>query len=397
MTRLLCACLVVLAAAPDGAAQKALAKERVTVTFNTLPVAPVFTGLARSLGYEVSVDANLRALVTFQAENVTAQTVLTAICESVGCRWRLDGKRLIVEAIRDEIAIVRDRPDQVGLTGSGGTSRSKVLGLDDELPFDITWSPIDLRAALSSLARLYEADVVLSPALEGRRIALTIKSASLRQALDAVCAVAGCAWTLEDTPRRTLRIAVSGAAPATGQDPAAPAAVAAAQPGVPDGRFGAWTLATRPDEFRLSARMERNPASHAAYIRGGYPAGSEGINTGSTVILTCTRDSKGKVRGTVVAGFRLPVADPEAMQAAPVRVTIDGRTRTEAWTRRWEILTLPSGFADKLAAAASVQVQVQPASASRSSPAASWITLIFPVEGFAEAWARMNQACGSLR
>ncbi len=396
MMRLLCACLLVVTVTHEGAAQKALAKERVTVTFNTLPVAPVFTALGRSLGYDVSVDPNLRALVTFQAENVTAQTVLSAICESVGCRWRLEGNRLIVEALKEEITILRDRTDHVRLTGAVGVSAPAARGLDDELPFDITWSPIDLRAALTSLARLLGAEVALSPALEGRRIALTIKSASLRQALDAVCAVADCRWTLEDEPRRALRVAVSGATPAA--DAAVGAPVTGANPsGSPDGRFGAWRLTSVADGYRLSARMGRSPESHAAYIRGGYPAGSEGIDTGAVVSWTCTRDSKGNARGMVSAGFRLPIADAEAMQAAPVRVTMDGRTRTEMWTRRWSLLTLPSGFPDKLVKATSAQVQVEPAGATRYSPAAGWITLIFPVEGFAEAWSRMSLACGGLR
>lgn len=389
MTRLAVACLAVLAVATNSAAQKDLGRERVTVQFSAVAVADVFPAMARSLGYDISMDSNLRALVTFHAENVKAQTALTAICESVGCQWRLEGNRLIVEAIKEEITILRNRAEQVRLSGTVGMSLPSVRGLDDELPFDITWSPMDLHAALFTLARMYETEVDLAPALKGRRVALSIKSATLRQALDAVCVVAGCRWELVNTPRRTLRVVEGHGAPAAGAGaPLVPAA--STRPG---GQFGVWKLAPRADGFQLSASMDRIPKSHAAYVRGGYPAGSEGINTGSLAQLTCARDSKGKIRGTVYAGFVLAVADFEAMQMAPIRVTLDGRARTEAWTRYHEILTLPSGFPDKLAASKAAQIEVQPGCKN----CAGWITLVFPLEGFADAWAQMRLACQALQ
>ena len=42
------------------------------------------------------------------------------------------------------------------------------------------------------LARMTNADVELAPALQNRKLAVTIKDGTLRQAFDAVCAVAGC-------------------------------------------------------------------------------------------------------------------------------------------------------------------------------------------------------------
>ncbi|MDO8836154.1 MAG: hypothetical protein Q7V01_11185 [Vicinamibacterales bacterium] len=213
MTRVAFVCLAMLAVATNSAAQKDLARERVTVQFSAVAVADVFPAMARSLGYDISADPNLRALVTFQAENVTAHTVLTAICESVGCRWRLEGNRMIVEALKEEITILRTRAEQIRFSGTVGMSLPSVRGLDDELPFDITWSPMDLHAAFFTLARIYEADVDLAPALKGRRVALSLKSATLRHALDAVCVVAGCRWELVNTPRRTLRVTESRQAP----------------------------------------------------------------------------------------------------------------------------------------------------------------------------------------
>ena len=48
----------------------------------------------------LQLDPKLTGSVTMELRNVTAETALRAVCESVGCRWRLDQGRLIVEPDR---------------------------------------------------------------------------------------------------------------------------------------------------------------------------------------------------------------------------------------------------------------------------------------------------------
>jgi TonB family protein len=209
MTRIFVLVLVALLSfAGEAVAQKNLARERVSLLFKEMPVEQVLPALARSLGYEISLDPALRALVTLQVENVTAQTALNAICESIGCRWRVHGNRLIVEALglmNGTVSWTNEKGEQVS-RGGGNPMTHVVKTLDDDLPMDFTWSPIDVRAAFLWLARMYDAQVEMAPELTGRKVAVTITSATLRQAFDAVCRVASCRWQLVESPKRVVRV-----------------------------------------------------------------------------------------------------------------------------------------------------------------------------------------------
>ena len=200
-----------LSFAADAAAQKDLARERVSLLFKDTPVTQVMPALAEVLGYEISLDPALRATVTLQVENVTAQTALNAICESIGCRWRQQGNRLVVEARTETVTIMQatEKGEQFSRRG-GNLMNYAVPGLDAELPFDITWSPVEVHTAFYMLARMLDAQVDVAPALNGRKLAVTIKAATMRQAFDAVCRVASCRWQLVEKPKRVVRVTERG-------------------------------------------------------------------------------------------------------------------------------------------------------------------------------------------
>ncbi len=211
MKRILALSLALLSFAADASAQKDLARERVSLLFQDTPLTQVFPALAKSLGYELSLDPKLRALVTLQVENVTAQTALTAICESVGCRWRQSARRLIVEARADIVTITRLNEKGEQFRQAGGNMMSfSVRTLDGRLPFDITWSPVDLNDAFVMLVRMMNAEVDLAPALRGRKIAVNIQNATMRQALDAICEVGSCRWELVEQPQRVVHVTDRG-------------------------------------------------------------------------------------------------------------------------------------------------------------------------------------------
>lgn len=213
MTRTYILGLLVLSIAAGAGAdqQKDLARERVQLLFKEVPIAEVLPALAKSLGYELQLDPSLRAPVTIEVENVTAETALNAICESIGCRWRREGNRLVVEARTDILTRFRERPKGEAYRRAGGNLMNYgVNGLDDELPFDITWSPVDLSVAVYMLARMTNAEVDLAPALKNRKLAVSFKGESLRKAFDAVCAVAGCRWQLIEQPKRVVRVTEAG-------------------------------------------------------------------------------------------------------------------------------------------------------------------------------------------
>lgn len=216
MIRTVLVCVMLCAAgtnpAADGPTPKDLSRERVTLRFAATPVTDVFPALAKSLGYELVFDDRLRAFLTFQVENITAETALTAICESVGCRWRRDGARLVVETRSDVITTLEATPTgEQFIRGGGNPYNAGVRSLNDPLPFDIAWSPVDLYVAFGMLARMYDSQVTVAPALNDRKVALSIKNATLRQAFDAVCHVASCRWEIVEQPKRLVRVtALSG-------------------------------------------------------------------------------------------------------------------------------------------------------------------------------------------
>ncbi len=210
MTRILALTLALLSFAGQAFAQKDLARERVSLQFKDTPIAQIFPALAKSLGYELTLDSQLHALITLQVENVTAQTALNAICESAGCRWRLADKRLIVEARTDVLMTIDDRgkrpPGISGRSGSGAFFAFNVHSLDEILPVDITWSPVSLGLAFAILAENMNAGVDLAPSLTGRKIAVSIRNASMRQAFNAICEVGSCRWEFVEKPKRIVRV-----------------------------------------------------------------------------------------------------------------------------------------------------------------------------------------------
>ena len=208
MTRMLVLVLAVLSFAADATAQKDLAKERVSLIFKDTPVGRVFQPPVKSLGYELTLDPTLNALVSIQVDNITAQTALNVLCESIGCRWRQEGKTSDRERANGHGDDCADDPERAtsSSVAAGTSSTYAVRSLDEDLPFDITWSPTKVYYSFYMLARMMDADVDIAPALQDRKLAVVIKSATMRQAFDKICTVAGCRWEMIQQPRRLVRV-----------------------------------------------------------------------------------------------------------------------------------------------------------------------------------------------
>jgi protein TonB len=291
MTRILVLGLAALLSfAADAAAQKDLARERVSLLFKDTPVTEVVPALARSLGYDISLDPALRAMVTLQVENVTAQTALNAICESVGCRWHQQGNRLIVEARTETVTIMEatEKGEQFSRRG-GNLMNYTVSGLEGELPFDITWSPVDVHTAFYMLARMLDAQVEVAPALNGRKLAVTIKAATMSQAFDAVCRVAGCRWQLVEKPKRVVRVTERG------QETAAPSAS--------DRVYERDEAGLKPPVAISEVKPVYTPEARQAKIQG-------------QVGLSCVVLPDGSVGDVNVVGSLDPGLDEQAIKAA---------------------------------------------------------------------------------
>ena len=87
-----------LVAAVAQAQSEGNLQRRVSINVSTVPPLQVLEMIARAVDCAVQVDPRVAEPVTIRVSRVTARTALNAVCESVGCRWRLDGKTLRVEA-----------------------------------------------------------------------------------------------------------------------------------------------------------------------------------------------------------------------------------------------------------------------------------------------------------
>jgi hypothetical protein len=72
---------------------------RISISFTSTPPAKLFHFVATGGDFEVTVDPILQKPITITLSDVTLRTVLNAVCDSVGCRWSIDGNRLVVGAL----------------------------------------------------------------------------------------------------------------------------------------------------------------------------------------------------------------------------------------------------------------------------------------------------------
>jgi hypothetical protein len=74
-------------------------KARTSISMEQVPPKVIFGSVATLMHFQVSVDPLLRRPASLTLEDVMLQTLLNAACDSIGCRWRVDGNQLTVEAL----------------------------------------------------------------------------------------------------------------------------------------------------------------------------------------------------------------------------------------------------------------------------------------------------------
>ncbi len=73
-------------------------ERRVFVDVNAVDPGEVLEKLAQTIGCTLALDPKLETPVTLRLSNVRARTALDAACDTIGCRWRIDGTVLHVDA-----------------------------------------------------------------------------------------------------------------------------------------------------------------------------------------------------------------------------------------------------------------------------------------------------------
>lgn len=203
-------CLLVIPLLCGGIVQaQSPLQQRISVTYQGASADSVFQALAEVLSFRLQLDGKVSGTVTLDVRNVSVETVLRAVCESIGCRWRIDKGTLIVD--RDASAVAQGQTDPF--------SQVSVRDVFEEIPVDIRWNDAPVEGAIRALARMLSAEPAIDRVLVDTRISLSLNRGSARAALNAICEQAGCRWRLTDGPKRVLRvIAAPPSRPLSGGD-----------------------------------------------------------------------------------------------------------------------------------------------------------------------------------
>lgn len=134
----------------------------------------------------VEIDPAIQQPVSIRVEQVTVRTALNAVCESVGCDWRVEGGKLKVTALPKAAAEPATPPSL-------------------EKPIDIKITDANLREVLATVAQILSYDLALDPAIKGK-ITLSIENQGLRSVLDTICSQAACRWRVIEGSRTVLEV-----------------------------------------------------------------------------------------------------------------------------------------------------------------------------------------------
>ena len=140
------------------------------------------------LDRETTVDPEIAGAVTIELHNVRAATALTAVCESVGCLWKIEDGRLTIQ--RDPAAAPAKAASPPSAKAQGPD------GLDT--PIDIQLKEADLRETLLAFGSIAGLPVEVDDAIEGE-VTIDLHNTPARRALDAVCETHGCRWEVVET------------------------------------------------------------------------------------------------------------------------------------------------------------------------------------------------------
>jgi len=170
------AALAFLFALASAWAQTNLAK-RVSIDVNSVAPQEVFGSLARSLDCEASVDPAVQQPVTLRVVDVSARTALNAICESIGCQYRLDGKKLVVEPLLPKI--------------KEKVPAARLEILKKPLPQGLRFENAPLGSVLKAISDASGIEISIEPMEPDKKVTVDVSGQTFQEALKRIMDVAG--------------------------------------------------------------------------------------------------------------------------------------------------------------------------------------------------------------
>ncbi len=155
--------------------------KRVSLDLRNATAEEAFKSLARVAGVQISAEG-VSGNVTLELEKVRVRTILTAICDSIGCRWDLQAGKLRITPLAEG-----ERP------ASQGRPSGPVL----DAPIDLKVTDASVRDLLGTVGEIMSAKAVIDPGIEGK-VSLELDNAPLRDVLDIICRTSKCTWSYDE-------------------------------------------------------------------------------------------------------------------------------------------------------------------------------------------------------
>ncbi len=156
------------------------------IDLDVVKASGAFDLFARTAGLELAIDpAVAERKLTLRVERVRVRTALDAACDSLECRWRVEGGKLIVE----------------GKPRTPKKTVEKAALLDE--PIDLKVTKARAADVLRTFGEILDVEVDIEEGL-GSELTLDLDATPVRAALDAVCKKLSCRWHIEEGARRRL-------------------------------------------------------------------------------------------------------------------------------------------------------------------------------------------------
>ena len=194
MSGLLAVALIVIVSTPALAESDVAGKLRQRIDLDLVDAAPadVFGTFATMLGAQLDLSAAVSGKISVRLQNVTAETALGAVCESIGCRSELEwGERPVLRIL----PVVSTVPEERGVALRESLDSPMSISLKDAAAMDV----------LVSLSRMLKAELRVQVGTF-QTVTLELQGVPAKQALDAVGALLKVRWDLrEETADGKLR------------------------------------------------------------------------------------------------------------------------------------------------------------------------------------------------
>lgn len=184
--RLLAVALSLIVASPVLAESELTGKLRQRIDLDLVEAAPadVFGSFAQMLGAKLELSAAVSGKITVRLQNVTAETALGAVCESIGCRSELRWGESPVLRI---LPVVLPVPEPMAPALRQSLDSPMSVSLQDAAAMDV----------LVSISRMLEAELRIQEGTT-QTVTLELQGVPARQALDAVGALIRMDWDLRE-------------------------------------------------------------------------------------------------------------------------------------------------------------------------------------------------------